>query len=288
MKFIALLATLTLSVSAFAFELPVGQFDALSVKSNAAVSVEEAPLFEGIVNLSNCSGSLVIFEGMTTDKKALVLTNGHCLSLPGGFLKPGEVLVNKAVNRTMRVFDANMKLHNVKATKIVYGTMTDTDAALYELDTTYNQILTATGVRPLLVAPTRPLANTRINITSGYWDRNWACEIDGFVFALREGDWTFTDSIRYDQGCDTIGGTSGSPIVEAGTRTVIGINNTSNESGQRCTLNNPCEVDEAGRVVVIRQRSYGQQTFNFYGCMDADFKLDLSLSSCVLPKPQAL
>ncbi|MBY0517256.1 MAG: serine protease [Bacteriovoracaceae bacterium] len=284
MKFILSILALSLSMSAFAFKLPVGSFDALSVKSIASFPAEEAPIFEGIVKLSNCSGSLVILDGMSTSSKALVLTNGHCLG-GGGFLKPGEVVTNRATSRSMKVYDAQMKLHKINAVKVIYATMTNTDVTLYELDQTYAQIQASSAVRPLLLASTRPLAPTKIDIPSGYWDRNWSCEIDGFVFALREGDWTFTDSIRYDKGCDTIGGTSGSPIVEHGTRTQIGINNTSNEDGQRCTLNNPCEVDQAGRVVIVNKRSYGQQTFNFYGCMDAQFKLDLNLSSCELPKP---
>jgi V8-like Glu-specific endopeptidase len=272
---------LALSTQAFAFKLPVGSFDALAVKSNP-LDLENAPLFEGIVKLSNCSGSLVIFEGMSTAKKALVLTNGHCLG--GGFLKPNQVVVNRPLSRSMRVYDDKMKLHPIRATKIVYATMTDTDAALYELDASYDQILAQTKIRPLLMADTRPLENTLISIPSGYWDRNWSCQIDGFVHRLLEASWTFTDSIRYMPGCDTIGGTSGSPIVERGTRTVIGINNTSNESGGRCTMNNPCEQDEAGRVVVIAKRSYGQQTYQISGCLNETFDLDLTLSSCTLPK----
>lgn len=276
------IAMLALSLNAFALELPVGSFDALTVKSEAPLDVVNAPLFEGIVKLSNCSGSLVILEGQPTTSKALVLTNGHCLG--GGFLKPNEVIVNKATRRSMRVYDAKMKLHNINATRIVYGTMTDTDAALYELDTTYNEIQARTSIRPLLIATTRPLDLVKIDIPSGYWDRNWSCSIDGFVHQLREADWVFTDSIRYNDGCQTIGGTSGSPIVENGTRTVIGINNTGNESGRRCTMNNPCEVDEAGRVVVQPKRSYGQQTYKFYGCFNEKFEIDLALSSCELPK----
>lgn len=270
------------STQAFAFKLPVGSFDALAVKNNTPIDLDNAPLFEGIVKLSNCSGSVVIFDGMSTAKKALVLTNGHCLG--GGFLKPNEVVVNRPLSRSMRVYDAKMKLHPIRATKIVYATMTNTDAALYELDVTYDQLLAQSNIRPLLMADTRPLASTEFNIPSGYWDRNWACSIDGFVFRLLEANWIFTDSIRYSDGCNTIGGTSGSPIVEKDTRVVIGINNTGNESGGRCTMNNPCEQDEAGRVVVITKRSYGQQTYQFYGCLDAEFNLDLRLSSCTLPK----
>lgn len=273
---------LAFSAQAFALDLPVGSFDALAVKSSTPLDFENASLFEGIVKLSNCSGAVVIFDGMSTMKKALVLTNGHCLG--GGFLKPGEVVVNRRGNRSMRVYDNKMKLHSIRATKIVYATMTDTDAALYELDVTYDQLLSQNKIRPLLMADTRPLESTQINIPSGYWDRNWACQIDGFVHRLLEANWVFTDSIRYMPGCNTIGGTSGSPLVERGTRTVIGINNTSNESGGRCTMNNPCEQDEAGRVVVIAKRSYGQQTYQFYGCMNEEFDLDLTLSSCTLPK----
>ena len=225
---------------------------------------------------------MVIFDGMSTAKKALVLTNGHCLE--EGFLNDGEVVVDRKAKRTMRVYDSNMELHRIRSTKIVYATMTGTDAALYELDITYDQLYTQTRVRPFLMADTRPVLRTQINIPSGYWDRNWSCQIDHFAHNLVEANWTFTDSIRYDKDCNTIGGTSGSPIVEAGTRTVIGINNTGNESGGRCTLNNPCEQDEAGRVRVLTKRSYGQQTYEFSGCMNENFELDLTLSSCTLPK----
>ena len=171
MKFFALFFSLTTATSALAVKLPLGPWDALAQKSQSEVT-EEAPLFEGIVKLSNCSGSLIILENMPTTAKALVLTNGHCLSLPGGFLRPGRVLVNQTVNRAMRVFDSNMRLFNLKAVKIVYATMTDTDATLYELNETYDQILARTNVRPLLLAPTHPLEHIQVNIVSGYWDRN--------------------------------------------------------------------------------------------------------------------
>ena len=87
---------------------------------------------------------------------------------------------------------------------------------------------------------------------------------------MEEAGWSWTDSIRYSEpGCDTIGGTSGSPIIEEGTRVVVGVNNTSNESGQTCTMNNPCEVSKSGRKTVRKGYSYGQQTYQFYGCLQA-------------------
>ena len=46
----------------------------------------------------------------------------------------------------------------------------------------------------------------------------------------------------------------------------------------------PCEVDEQGNKTVLKNRSYGQQTFNLYECMNDNFKLDLERESCKLPK----
>lgn len=282
MKFAFLVLITLVSTTAFAF--PEGTFDALAIKTEKSIDPADAHLFEGIVKLSNCSGALIKLDGQSESNKALVMTNGHCIQKPGGYLNPGEVWTNRPMVRSVGIYDKNTKLHRVNTTKIVYATMTNTDVAIYELGLSYNDIRSQFAIEPLMLASTRPLEHVKMNIPSGYWDRNWACSTEGFAFSLREGDWTFTDSIRYNQGCDTIGGTSGSPIVEDGTRTVIGINNTSNESGARCTLNNPCEVDETGRVTVIKQRSYGQQTYHFYGCMNESFELDLTLASCELPK----
>ena len=127
-------------------------------------------------------------------------------------------------------------------------------------------------------------AKTQIEIISGYWEKGYSCAIDAFVQTLKEGDWTFTDAIRYTPECDTIGGTSGSPIIEKGTRNVIAINNTHNVNGRECTINNPCEVLPNGDIFARKDLRYGQQTYNVYSCLDRDFKFDLSLEGCALPK----
>ena len=92
------------------------------------------------------------------------------------------------------------------------------------------------------------------------------------------------NSIRYTQpGCETIGGTSGSPIVLAGTDQTIGINNTGNEDGEKCTMNNPCEIDRDGKMTADRGASYGQNVALIYSCLDSQLRLDLSLKTCRLP-----
>jgi hypothetical protein len=202
-------------------------------------------------------------------------------------LKPGEVLHQKRRTFNMRLLDRNgTKVASLRADKIVYATMTDTDLALLELNANYSQIRQQTGVEALTLSDHRPAVGVAIEIPSGYWERTYSCMIDGFVNRLKEGDWMFTDSIRYSEsGCEVVGGTSGSPIVSVSSGEVIGINNTGNESGRRCTINNPCEIDETGAITVLRGRGYGQQTYTLYSCLSATAVFDLSLPGCVLPKP---
>lgn len=107
--------------------------------------------FEGIIALSNCSGSLVRFVDSRETDLAMVLTNGHCLE--GGFLQPGEIVVDQKASRSITILNKNANsLGRVGATKILYGTMTKTDMALYQLEKTYEQITTAFNVHPLTLA----------------------------------------------------------------------------------------------------------------------------------------
>jgi V8-like Glu-specific endopeptidase len=283
MKLIALLFSLSLTTAAFA--IPQAPFDALNVRLNNSL-VNDFD-FEGIVKLSNCSGSLIRFSGQPDTAKAIVLTNGHCLGgMFGGMPKPNEVIVNKAVSRDMKIFDRDMNLFPIRTTKILYAAMTNTDITIYELTQTYQEILKKYKIRSFDLDTVRPMVGTNIDIVSGYWDKGYACQIESFIFQLKEAGWSFSDSIRYADGCETIGGTSGSPILARGTRSVIAINNTANEDGQRCTMNNPCEVSTTGNVTVLKDRKYGQQTFNIYSCLRADFAIDLSMPECVLAKPK--
>jgi V8-like Glu-specific endopeptidase len=282
---IALIAALTL-ISTATWALPRAPFNAFEVqapstKSNSALAAYD---FEGIIKLDNCSGSLIQFNGMPDTAKAIVMTNGHCIQKPGGFLAPGEVWINRPISRRMKVFDKKMKLTDLMATKILYATMTNTDVAYYEMNNTYEEIFAKTAVRPFALDTTRPIAGSKIDIISGYWDKGYSCNIDGFVFRMKEDAWTWNDSIRYTSTCDTIGGTSGSPIIARGERRVVGVNNTSNESGGRCTMNNPCEVRENGEVIATKGVRYGQQTFNVYTCLTMDFKFDLKIRGCELPR----
>jgi V8-like Glu-specific endopeptidase len=251
---------------------------------DTATPAVKAVDFAGTVSLSNCSGSVVRFPNSADSDPALVMTNGHCLET--GFPAPGEVITGQSSSRTFGLLNSSgSKVATLRANQVVYSTMTDTDVTLYRLTTTYAAIKSSYGISPLTVQNTHPTAGTAITVVSGYWKRTYACNIDGFVYRLKEGDWTWKDSVRYTSACQTIGGTSGSPVIDNATGKVVAVNNTGNEDGQRCTENNPCEVDENGQVTVRQGINYAEETYQIPACFAAGNKLDLNASGCVLPKP---
>ncbi|MBC2900808.1 S1 family peptidase [Streptomyces cupreus] len=253
-------------------------------RSDSAAPAIQAVNFAGTVSLSNCSGSVIRMPDSEDNDPALVLTNGHCLE--SGFPEPGEVIVDQASSRSFGLLNSSgTRVATLRASKIAYATMTDTDAAIYQLTRTYAQIRSSYGISALTVNDTHPVAGTAISVVSGYWKRIYNCSIDGFAYRLKEGDWTWKDSVRYTSACNTIGGTSGSPVLDQATGKVVAVNNTGNEDGQSCTVNNPCEVDASGNVTVRQGINYAQQTYQIPACFGIDNKLDLSASGCVLPKP---
>ncbi len=284
-----------LATNAYALPVvPERTFDALdfiepsysplkSQKYDSSLSVD----FTAIVALSNCSGALVRLSSSLETDRGWILTNGHCLG--GGFLKAGEVRVDVPVKRNFALLskDGRSTLGTLIADRLVYATMTGTDMALYQITETYRQIESKYGIQALVLSAQHPQAGRGIAVASGYWKRIYTCSIDSFIYQLLEGEWTCNDSIRYSKpGCNTIGGTSGSPIIDTQTGEVVGVNNTGNEDGERCTNNNPCEVDEAGNVVINHKASYGQQTYWIYSCLDNQNHINLQRVGCVLPKPQ--
>ncbi|MGE7390909.1 S1 family peptidase [Streptomyces sp. NPDC004126] len=243
-----------------------------------------AVTYAGTVALSNCSGSVVRTPNSQPGDPALVLSNGHCLET--GFPAAGEVLVNRASSRTFSLLNASgSKVATLRASKIAYGTMTDTDVSLYQLTKTYAQIQSQYGIAALTLNDSHPAQGSSIKVVSGYWKRTYSCSVDGFAYRLKEGAWTWKDSVRYTSSCNTIGGTSGSPVIDTTTGKVVAVNNTGNEDGQRCTDNNPCEVDESGNVTVRQGINYAQQTYTLVPCIGPGNQIDLTRPGCTLPKP---
>ncbi|NEA36608.1 serine protease [Streptomyces sp. SID13031] len=265
----------------------LGSSQALAVEVSPQASAPAAVAapgadYTGIAALSNCSGSLVRYaESLSTDS-AMILTNGHCYE--GGMPGPGVVITNRSSTRSFTLLKpTSANAGTVRANRVIYSTMTKTDVTLYRLTETYAAIKTRLNVTPLTLAKTAPANGAGMAVVSGYWKRIYTCSVQSTIPELREGGWVFKSSIKYRQpGCEIIGGTSGSPIVSTSTGEVIGVNNTSNEDGASCTLNNPCEVDANGNITVQQGAAYGQQTWWFYTCLSATRTLDLNKAGCLL------
>lgn len=276
-KSFCLSAVLLVSSTALAFPLPK---PGMSIESLPAAFTSNYD-FEGIVGLSNCSGSLIRLENSRDTDKGLILTNGHCLE--AGMPQPGTFVYGKPSSRWFNLYNSTGRVGRVTASQIVYSTMTKTDMTIYKLNETYEQIMAAYKVRPLTLSSQRSAIGTPMQVISGYWNRGYSCNIEAFINTLKEDRWTMNDSIRYSRpGCLVIGGTSGSPVIQTGTRTVIGVNNTGNEDGESCTMNNPCEIDEKGVTSAHKDYSYGQQTFQVYSCLNQYNEIDLSVNGCQL------
>lgn len=238
----------------------------------------------GTVDVDGCSGSLVRMPTTTADDRAFILTNGHCYE--GTWPVPDEVLVDQPSHRVVNLLDGKgepvVTLHVARA---VYVTLTGTDVALYQLDTTYRQLERDHHVRPLTVSADRPTPGMDIRVLSGSMKKIFSCEVDTLVYRVLEVGNATKDVIRYTPRCDTDHGTSGSPVVDARSGEVVGINNTSNHDGGRCTLDNPCEMNRDGVISVHKGIAYGTQTYWLATCVGAGNRLDLERPGCLLPRP---
>lgn len=284
MKTISILLSVLFAINT-ASALPVSKITLEDIQYMA--NQNESYNFEGIVKLDNCSGALVRFEHSNDSDKAMVMSNGHCVSMGpmGGFIKPGQFLYKKPAKRSFRFLnkDGSLSSNSVSATQILYATMTGTDVSLYEVDMTFAEIKNKFRVNALVLDSRHPVDGEAIDILSGYWQKGYSCLINGFVFKIKEDAYTWDDSLRYSKtGCKTIHGTSGSPILSRNTGKVIGINNTGNDDGEKCTMNNPCEVSQQGTIYAEQGLSYGQQTYRFYSCLNEQGNLDIKKAGCEL------
>ena len=252
-----------------------------------SAEVESAPAdrFEGMVDLNNCSGALVRFKGQDINSPALVLTNGHCVSRfwYGQYIDPNQSLIDYSQSRWMQLLKNSQTSFSIKAERIVYATMTQTDVALFEISESYSEIFDRTGIRPLVVSTQKAAQNQLFDLVSGHWRKAYRCRVEQIVDELREGEWFFSDSLRYEWPCQTAARSSGSPLVDIKTGEVIGIHNSFNQSGAPCSLNNPCEIQRSGVIESIHRANYGQQIYQFYTCLTSKNEWDFTSTACKLP-----
>lgn len=234
--------------------------------------------FEGTADLSNCSGFVFATHDTSAVAPALLMTNGHCLTtlLGGIVLSPGEARADRPGSRAVSIVnDQGVKL-KFKTSRLVYATMSGTDMAVYELPLSYLE-LGERGVRPFQLGST-PLVTESVEVFSAHKNNAHSCAIAA-ITNTREGGFPFTDSLRLSPECRQGNGTSGSPVVRAGTREVIAIANSYNKNGRACGNNNPCEVN-GEEVSVQFGAPYAQQIAGLAACLK-----DFAAAGCLLTKP---
>src|SRR3954447_20051468 len=231
------------------------------------------------IALSNCSASLVRFPSSVSTDRAMMLTNGHCYE--GGFLAAGQVLQNRQSSRRGTLLSSTgATLGTLTADRVLYATMTGTDITLYRLTRTFASVQSSFGVTARTISASHPVMGDTF-VPSGFFSQVFNCDVLSFVPTLREDRWTWHDSIRFADGCGTIPGTSGSPVISVATGELVGINNTANENGQSCTLDNPCEVNPDGTTTAVLNRRYGQETYWITTCVTANRTINLNQVGCL-------
>jgi hypothetical protein len=263
------LVAATVSQSAFAF--PLTSRSAVEPTLKRPATDQE---LSGMISMG-CSGAVVRFKEDPA-AKALVLTNGHCV----GFVDPGDFYSDRPYARSMRIYSRDGRSHRFSTTRIVYATMTVTDIAIVELNATYAQ-LSQLGIDSYQIAGPGAAVGDDIRLVSGFFQTSEECDIDAIIYELREADWTFRGSYKYSR-CPAGHGTSGSPLISRNSGQIVGINNTRNDDGERCTFNNPCEVDEEGNITIDYMVNYGQRTDLILACIDAAGAFDLQVDGCEL------
>jgi hypothetical protein len=216
----------------------------------------------GQAALSNCTGFLFKTQNTNELSKARVMTNGHCVAnLFGMILKPDQVIQNKKAKRKITLFTNSGKKFSTKSTALLYATMTGTDIAIYELSQTYKE-LSDKNIYPLEVSLESARAGDLVSVVSKRKKQKFECFIEA-ITDTKEGGYQFKNALRLSSECKQGNGTSGSPIMSDGL--VVGIANSFNKNGKRCSDHNPCEIND-NTISVHHKARYGQQvtdTINF-------------------------
>jgi hypothetical protein len=267
-------------------------FCALALVRAASASVDQEAFpatpddLRGHLSLA-CSGALVRFE-RNPERKAVFLTNGHCARKEP--IEPGDALVNVPYERSeLQVFVGEMEPLTVPPARVLYATMTGTDIALIELQTTYRE-LEAKGARVYEISDRDARTGSSAILISGAERQKRLCGISHVVDQLLEDRWTFTRVLAMKDLCAIDPAWSGTPLVDPNgfpdRPTIVGIVSSRNRDGELCTRDNPCEIGSRGERSAFRDRTYAQSISEIMDCVAKTGEIALDKRGCGLQKPK--
>ena len=249
------------------------------------------PSFANVaVVAGDCSGSLFKMPGMQDSEKALVLTAGHCVgvgSLDGRYPADGEVFLNHPASNSVIVRTTkNEPGERIGYRRILFASMTGTDLAVIELEASLRELVDR-GYVVYSLAPEMPKPGLTLEFDSYNRDVHSICEVDAIVPIVKEGSWTWENSVRMRAGpaCQYQHGQSGTAGVEMRSKLIYAIAQTGYQGGPPCSLNNPCEVHPGTRATTTAQidQGYAMPTAALLRCYDqARRRFDFDLGTCTL------
>lgn len=245
---------------------------------------------------SHCTATVVTGPGqVSAEADALVVTSGHCVS---GRLGTNEVLVDQEPAEgwsfTPAYFADTVAQHRrVGVRKVRYATMKSLDMAVVQLTVSYAD-LAAQRIRPFRLDPRAATPGTRVELahipvmidSEERYLRRSLCT-GGDRYDLVEHVWYWPRGWVND--CAGVhGGSSGSPVLVAGTDRIAAVLNTTVEpdySGA-CYLGRPCELTPTAPRMRTGA-SYASGLEAVAGCFTAD-RFDPRAAGCRLPHPRPL
>lgn len=239
--------------------------------------------FDATVRIGDCSGSIIRLPDSQPTDKALILTNGHCdhrTETQGGTSaeRPSRVKV------TLLSGPQAARIGQFTTDSLVYATMDTTDIALYRAPKTYEQLRLHYGITPYQLDTSGPAVGDKIRIPSGYWRKQFSCDVNAIVPTVREQSWHWDNAIRFSGlQCPTQNGTSGSPMINPSTGLIVGVNNSGNFSNS-CSYESPCDMNDKGELTMVAHARYGAQTAMIPQCFDRSGFV--GGAQCPLPQPQ--
>ena len=247
-----------------AAEIPTPDLDEplMDVLIRSAVSIS----WDGRIGV--CSGSLVQFEGLSDSQPALVVTNGHCINEGSidvyGVRMPaiGEILID--IPTSAHIF---LSFGRLQAERLLVGTMTRTDIAIYQLHLSYKELIQI-GAQPLRVNQTETQhENEQVWVVSHLLRTISPCLINGIDLSIQEDQWVLEGVLGLvGESCQLIPGMSGSPVVNRNGQ-LIGVVSTSNEGGKDCSLDNPCEIQADGGRKSFDSKNYAVSITQLNQCV---------------------
>ncbi|UGY94894.1 trypsin-like peptidase domain-containing protein [Streptomyces gobiensis] len=247
-------------------------------------------------NGTTCTATLIHATGKPDPAdKALVLSNGHCVS---DSMKTNEVIASESApagwSFTPAFFHDNVSEHQrFPVERITYATMKDIDVSVLQLSATYGD-LQKLEVTPRTLSAGRPAVGSALQAahapTDGVQDgkrflRLSDCAVTASSVSLHEYTWLWEGATRTD--CLGIsGGSSGGAVTATDGNQLVGLINTVSTSGYLgCGLGRPCEGSPSGLVVPKDNTVYATPVDAVASCLD-ERGLRLDKQGCRLDRGQ--